>query len=423
MTAPRISDALAHLQAAIEALTNEGVQINLNTGAETALEPLDACIGDDLIQIDRRIGAAQPTLIGAIGHSVSDVTLTIDGRTHAGWEDVRISRAIDALTGSFTLSLSRRERTADEPRTIAAGAACAVAIDGETVISGWIDRVSPQKNANDFRLSVSGRDRAADLVDCSAIAKPGSWRNTPMETIVRALVAPFGLTVHVIAPTGGPIRRFAIQQGETVQAAIERLCRFRALLVFSRADGSIEIGTPATGASVCTLTDGVNTLEVNADHDVSERYASYHVKGQSAGDDDANGRAVAQVKASATDSAVARYRPLLLVAEEQADKAGLEKRAKWEANVRAARGQTVYVTVQGWRDPKGGIWAPNVRIDLSAPDVYVEATMLVIAAELRRSNDEGTVARLTLQRPEAWQQLAEPEGKDASALSKSGKAA
>lgn len=350
--------------------------------------------------------------------SESSVTLSIDGRTHSGWEEVEIARAIDALTGSFDLTLSRRERTADEPRTIAAGAACVVAIDGETVISGWIDRVSPGKTADNFRLRVTGRDRAADLVDCSAIAKPGSWRNVSMETIVRALVAPFGLTVHFTGSTGKPIRRFAIQQGETVQAAIERLCRFRALLCFSRTDGSIEIGTPASGASVGKLTDGVNVLEVSADHDVSGRYASYHVKGQSAGDDEANGRAVAQVKASATDGAVTRYRPLLIVAEEQADKAGLEKRAKWEANVRAARGQTAYVTVQGWRDPGGAIWSPNVRVDLSAPDISIDATMLVIAIRLSRSNEGGTIARLTLQRPEAWQQLAEPEGKDASGLGK-----
>lgn len=77
MTAPRISDALAHLQAAVDALTNEGVRINLNTGAETALEPLEACIGDDLIQIDRRIGAAQPTLIGCIGQSVRDALIEV----------------------------------------------------------------------------------------------------------------------------------------------------------------------------------------------------------------------------------------------------------------------------------------------------------------------------------------------------------
>lgn len=347
-----------------------------------------------------------------------DVVLTIDGRTHVGWTDVRITRSLDAMTGAFELGLSRRERTGDEPRTIDAGAPCALSVDGETLISGWIDRVAPAKGSEDFTVRVSGRDRAADLVDCSAIARPGSWRAATMQGIVQALVAPFGLAVHFTASTGAPIRRFSLQPGETVQAAIERLCRFRGLLCWSRADGSIEIGSPATGASVGMVKDGEAILSIEAEHDVSERYASYLVKGQSAGDEEANGRAVAQVKAGATDGAIARYRPLMIVAEEQADRAALEKRAKWEANVRAARGQKAEILVRGWADPSGAIWRPNSRVDVVAPDVSIETTMLIVGVELSRTNEDGTTARLSVQRPEAWQQLAEPEGADASALVK-----
>ncbi len=348
---------------------------------------------------------------------MAEVTLTIDGKRHVGWTAARIHRSLDAMTGAFELSLTRRERTEDEPRTIAAGAACTLSVDGETLISGWIDRVSPSRAKDSHSIAVTGRDRAADLVDCSAIASPGSWRNASMESIVRALVQPFGLAVHFTASTGRPIRKFAIQPGETVQAAIERLCRFRGLIYFSRADGSIEIGSPATGASIGRLIEGDNILEISADHDVSDRFGTYLVKGQAHGDDEANGRAVAQIKAQAKDAAVTRYRPLLIVAEDQGDKAALEKRAAWEANVRAAKGQTANVTVQGWTGPDGAIWRPNSRVDLSSPATYIESTMLIVAVDLMR-DEQGTVAILTLNRPEAWQQLAEPEGSDPSAIEK-----
>lgn len=77
MTAPRISDAMVHLQAAIEALTNEGVLIDAVTGAEAALAPLEACVGDDLIRIDRHICGGRPGLIGCIGQSVRDALIEI----------------------------------------------------------------------------------------------------------------------------------------------------------------------------------------------------------------------------------------------------------------------------------------------------------------------------------------------------------
>lgn len=73
----RLSDVLIHLEAAIVALSNEAYEINTATGAETRLPAIESCIGNDLIQIDRRIGAQRPTLIGAIGESVREALAEI----------------------------------------------------------------------------------------------------------------------------------------------------------------------------------------------------------------------------------------------------------------------------------------------------------------------------------------------------------
>ncbi len=343
------------------------------------------------------------------------VSLSIGGSTYAGWTGVRISRSLDALTGSFETTLVRRDRTGDSPRAFQALADCAVMVSGEQLIAGVIDRVSVRHDARAHAITVAGRDRAAALVDCSAIVKPGSWRGARFEAIVRELVAPFGIAVRFTAPTGGPIKRFAIQQGETVHEAIERLCRFRALVAWSEADGSIVIGNPASGALVGRLVEGEHPVQLSVDHDASQRYSDYVVKGQSSGDDDANGRTVAQLSATARDPAVPSYRPLVIIAEEQSDLASLKKRADWEANVRAARAQTVTVALQGWRNPQGGLWAPGQRVHLVAPSLAVDLDLLVVAVELSRDR-AGTIAMLDLQRPEAWQQLAVPEDADATSL-------
>lgn len=344
-----------------------------------------------------------------------EVILTIDGRRHRGWTNVSIRRSLDSLTGSFQLALTSRETSYGAARTIRALAPCALSIDGERVMSGTIDQLSIELGSQDHSLTVTGRDAAADLVDCAAIASPGSWRHAKFELIVGDLLAPFGIKARFNAATGAAIKRFALQQGETVQAAIERLCRFRAFVAWSEPDGSIVIGNPGSAQSAGRLVEGEHMLELAIDHDVSERFSKYIVKGQSSGDDEAHGRAVSQLRAEASDPAITRYRPLIIIAEEQSDTAALKKRATWEANVRAARGQTCRLTVPGWRDPAGALWEPATRVQVVAPSLAIDVEMIVISAELERG-DAGTLARLELQRPEAWSQLPVPENAEASSL-------
>ena len=346
------------------------------------------------------------------------VSLVIDGREHRGWTEVGISRSIESMTGSFQLSLSRREATAEAVLTLRAGAAVEVRIDGETVITGWLDTFAPQIDGESATIVATGRDRAADLIDCSADIQPGSWQNVPVETIVRALVAPFGITVEFPKPSGAPIRRFALQPGETVQAAIERLLRFRGWIAWSRADGTLVVGSPQgqdTTTKVVRIEEGVNLLSASASHNVAERFSAYIVRGQASGDDEANGRAVAQIKGQAIDPAVKRHRPLVIVAEEQSTADSARLRAEWEANVRAGRAQTADVTVQGWRDADGALWAPDRLVELKSPTLAIDARMLVVGVEFVRAGD-GTTATLTLQPPEAWQQLPVPEEAETGAV-------
>lgn len=342
------------------------------------------------------------------------VELVIDGRRHEGWTRVAITRAIDTLAGSFELTLAERWAGQRDRFDLKAGAACTLRIGGETVMTGHVDQLQVRLSGQEHELTVIGRDRAGDLVDCSAIPTFTSYRGVRLETLVRDLVQPFGITVTVSTETGDPIRVFAVQQGETVQAAIERLCRMRGLIAISRSDGSIEITTPsASGASVMRVRTGDNLLEATATHDVSERFSEYIVKGQAAGDDTLNGAAAASSSARAADPAVTRYRPQIVIAEDQATIAALMARAKFEASVRAGRAQSAELVVLGWRTPGGALIAPNQLIDIEAPELFIEGRMLVEAARLV-FDQLGERAELSVVPPQAYSQNAVPEQAEAS---------
>lgn len=341
------------------------------------------------------------------------VELSIGGTAYAGWTGIRIVRALDTMCGEFELRLTDRERTGDAAFPLRAGMACAVKVGGETLITGWIDRLEGMIAPYEHSIMVAGRDKAGDLIDCSAIAKPGSWSNAAMETIAAELARPFGITVTARTSTGAKIRKFAIQQGESVQSAIERLARFRGLLAVSTAQGDVELITPEQGEPVADLVQGRNIITADGGHSVAERYSRYLLKGQASGDDEVNSRAAASPSAEASDPAVTRYRPLLIVGEDQADIASLKKRAEWEATTRAGRAQQARVTVAGWRRPDGQLWTPNVTVSLSAPALFMDGRMLVVSATLVK-DERGTVTDLFVSPPAAFSQLAVPEDADAS---------
>lgn len=350
------------------------------------------------------------------GTTVPRAALKIDGIRYEGWTALEITRSIETLCGAFTFEITVREYT-DAPRwPLRSGAPCEVEIDGETVITGYIDDTNPTIDDRGYSITIVGRDRSADLVDCSAIAKPGSWTGKSIEAIAAELAKPFGLDVVAKVDTGEKVKKFALQQGETVYSAIERLARFRGLLAVSNAKSQIELIRPGTGAIVAELVEGENILPgSSANHDVRDRFSEYLVKGQSSGDDQVNGKAAAAVKGDARDPGVGRYRPMLIVAEDQATTASLRKRAAFEASTRAAKGQRATIPVAGWRAPNGELWRPDQRVSVKSPFLLIDGIMLITEVSLVK-DERGSVTQLTVTPPEAMSLMPVPEGADASAI-------
>lgn len=341
--------------------------------------------------------------------------LKIDGRRYEGWTSLRITRSIESLSGEFQFDIAAREFTDADRWPLRTGDACSVEVDGETVITGYVDGVNPQLDGEGYAIGLTGRDRAADLVDCSAIAKPGAWTGRSIEAIATELAKPFGIDVVAKADTGAKVKRFALQQGETAYAAIERLARYRGLLAVSNAAGQVELIRPGSGASVARIAQGENIVGGAAYHDARDRFSDYLVKGQSSGDDTVNGKAAAAIKGEAKDPGISRYRPLLVIGEEQATAATLRARAEWEASTRAAKAQRATFTVPGWRTPGGALWRPDQLVDVTAPFFLIEGTLLITEATLIK-DERGTVTDLTVTPPEAWSLLPVSESADAAAI-------
>lgn len=332
------------------------------------------------------------------------VELKVDGSIYGGWKTARVTFGLDQIANSFELAVTDRWVGQDNTRPIRVGAACEVLVDGEVVITGYVDDNTPEYDANSHSISIAGRDATGDLVDCSAIHKTGQWVNAGLDKIVRDVCAPFGIKVIVDSSLGAKFDTFSIQEGEAAFECIDRACRMRAVMPTSDGKGNLIITRAKSGAPVAEVIQGENILYARGDFSLRERFSVYYIKGQDRGSDDNEDEPEThtQVSATSADAFVKRYRPLIVIAEDKGAHATFKQRAEWERNVRRGRSARATVRVNGWRNVSGALWRANTMVHLKSAFLGANADLLVVGGTYILDESQGMVTELSLAGREAF---------------------
>lgn len=338
--------------------------------------------------------------------------LMIAGYRYGGWKLVRVARSIEQMAGSFELEISERWPGQREANPIKPGAACQLLLDGEVVSTGWVDEVMPDIDASRHRVGVQGRDKTADLVDCSAIYKSGQWHNVKLDRLASDLIKPFGIDLVVEADVGSAFSSFSIQEGETVFECLERAARLKAVLLTSNVNGDLVITRAGKTQLDHPLVEGKNIKAARGQFSHRERFSNYTVKGQGRLGADGD-QAHAGPAGRSTDPNIKRYRPLIVLADGHSHNASLRDRAEWERNVRQGRSARGSITVQGWRHPGGKVWQPNTLVTVTSPTLWLKNATLLVVGATYSLDERGTLTELAVANPNAFALL---EGVGASKL-------
>lgn len=331
-----------------------------------------------------------------------DVKLLIDGTAYSGWESVSVTRSIETLSGSFSVVVSDRWFGQDTRWTIREEDSCAVTIDDEQIISGYVDSRNIELTADSRSVSFSGRDKAAALVDCSAILKSWTFRNSNLLKIARQIAAPFGITVSLQPGLTLPTEyeKIVISPGDSAYQALEQVAITAGVLTVSDGNGNIVL-TGKSNARAESISEGVNAKEIRVSFDGSSRYRKYVLLTQRSGSDEASGDAT-RIKAEATDQGVRREDRTLLIRPEKGMSVSAARRlADWYARVRAARAETVDVSLYGWKQTSGELWPVNALTKVTSESCGISGDML-IASVTYSLDSSGEVTRLRLVRPDAF---------------------
>lgn len=330
--------------------------------------------------------------------------LNVDGYFYGGWKTLRVTRSIEQLAGTFDLSVTERWPGQPNASPIKPGQESLLLLDGDPVITGYVDTLAPDYDSQQHSLHVTGRDKTCDLVDCSAIYKSGQWHNVKVDQLARDLLKPYGIKVIVEVDVGSAFSSFNIQEGESVFECLDRAARMKALLLTSSPLGDLVITRAGKTRLDCELIEGVNIKAARAEFSWSERFSIYTAKGQGRLGEDGE-QSHAAPTARVTDPVVSRHRPLIVLAESHTENVSLKDRVEWERNVRRGRSARGSITVQGWRRPDGALWMPNMLVAVTSPMLWLNNAEMLIVGCTWTLDERGTNTELAIARPEAFQLL------------------
>lgn len=336
-----------------------------------------------------------------------EVRLVVGNQEWGGWKSYRITLGMQQLAGTFELQLTERWAGQADRREIPEGAPCSLHYDNELLITGYIDRVNPTYNAQDHSVSVSGRDKTCDLVDCSAPAT--QWIGRGLADVARELCAPFGITVIDQAGANAPFKSLKPNDGDTVFEMLDQAARIRGVLLITDGKGNLVITRAGHVRARDALVLGENIGQGSCNRDLSEVFSRYTVKGQVQGDDDFYGEVAAAVTASARDSRIKRHRPLTLIADGPLDTAAARERVTWERNVRWGRSQAINYTLNNIRQSNGQIWQHNSLAIVNDEYSYLRGAERLVTDLIYVLDDQGERVELTVMPREAFDLLDQPE--------------
>jgi prophage tail gpP-like protein len=352
------------------------------------------------------------------GGSDGDVTLLVDGREFAGWQEIKIGRGIERMPNDFNLQVT--ERLPGRPQVVVEpGQPCVVKIGGDTVITGFVDRYSPSiSKQGGTTVRVTGRGKCQDLVDCSAYLRGVNNQiiNARSVGVIRALADLFGITVDARGGDGDVVPQFNVILTETCWNIIDRVARHSNFLAYEGTDGQLIVSRAAEGSMSSGVTQGLNVERASVNFAYDRRYSLYEVvvmpTENLADVGRASGGNTFNVRARATDDTIGadapgqgrRFRPLILMAEVMQNGIDIaQRRADWEKARRYGRSQMLEVEVDSWRDSAGKLWEPNFKAPLDLPGLKLTGKEWLIAEVTYMRGKDGTRAHLTLMPEEAFQ--------------------
>lgn len=338
------------------------------------------------------------------------IRLSIGGKVYDTWDGWSVESDLLTPADGFELELFTRD-TVQLPETLVEGASCTLTLGRDLVLTGQLDEIEHDVSKRGISIRITGRDKAAVLVDCSAPFV--SMREASLAQILKEVVTPLGITRVEVRAAGKPIRRrVQVEPGQSGWEALLQVAEANGLWPWVEPDGLLVVGGPDyTSAPVGELIlrkdgKGNNVERLSTRRSIAGRYSQVTVLGQHGQyDNDGLDTGKAHLRSVIKDDVLARrgiFRPKIVIdsASESQDMATTRAR-KVLADSRL-EGFEIRAIVTGYRAPNGAVWKPGQRVIVRSEPHGLDATYFVMARTLRLARNQGAYTELRMREDKLW---------------------
>lgn len=347
------------------------------------------------------------------------IILEVNGIPYNNFLSAEIEVRLDVLCNSFSFTASRNM---DEALPFSVGDDCRVFVNSVLVLTGSIELLSIKYSNDKHTIEISGRDNTSDLLDSNIdelLSDIGE--GITLKKLIEQVIEHIGSSLKVVDNSGGvsfnPSNDIASPEpGDNAFKFCETLARQKQVLLTSNGDGDVVItrGTPVQlEGAVLQNSIGAkdnNILNATMNYDNTGRYNLYAITGQGNPSALVNSGAVdidsvINREGRTNDNSIRAGRQLILSAESSFSDEDNFDRAKWEANIRKARGRVYSPEVfefsfTGKQEEKS-IWIINRLVMVLDDFAGISGNMLVNSV-LYMLSDVGSRTKLTLLEPDAF---------------------
>ena len=349
---------------------------------------------------------------------MDDLTLIItpagggDATALSGWTQVRVTRGIERLPSDFQVTATAPGGPLDVRAH--AGDLAQVLLGGDPVLTGYVDRVIPAFAPGSHTVTILGRSKCEDLVDCSAVFETFQLTSMSLPDLANRLSADFKIKAKVIDGDIGPkigtiiVPQVNVALMETAWEIIERVCRYGGVLAYDDTDGNLILSRVGSTSMASGFAQAQNVQGAVGLEGMDQRFSKYvgvFASTQTLFEmpPDNFNPLTNNSLGFALDPGVPRYRPLVLVAEQNdLNFTVLKNRLGWEAARRYGRSKQIRVVADSWRDSAGMLWQTNALAPVDVPAAGVSGEVWLITEVSFLRDERGTRAELVLMPKEAF---------------------
>jgi prophage tail gpP-like protein len=350
----------------------------------------------------------------------NEIYLEVDGKKFDGWKTVNFTKSIDKLCGSFSFTSSS---TSQSSFPVKVGQSCKIVVEDTPMLNGWIEKISVNYDVDDHTITVSGRDRTNDVVDCQPdFSKLQFTPNISLKRITEKVLESLYLSdIKVIDRFNlKPFKKITTDGvGTKAFDFLQRYAKISQVLLTTNGEGNI-VFERALGRTLNTILstrrgEQATILSSSVDYDNTKRFYHYNLnsQGQLANDfQPATAQKAASIKADAFDNEIRKSRLLYFQPTSSTTDQQAIDTAAWEANFRRADSMVYSCEVQGFRpiNDQTNVWLPNYLINIvddfvginTLVGAGIKSPLLITEVSYSKSLDEGSKVALKLQIEDAF---------------------